>query len=60
MYSPQIGPQLIPIIYKKAKESKKTMTRYVNEILLKHLAEKVEDKPVSTESTLPEIKTKVA
>ena len=33
------------------------MTKYVNAILRTHLAEKVEDKPVTTESTTPEIKS---
>jgi len=36
------------------------MTKYVNEILRSHLADKVEDKPATIESTPPEIKTKVA
>lgn len=57
MYSPRLDPLLIPIIYKKAKEAKKPMTKYVNEILRSHLAEKVEDKPIASESTNPEIKS---
>ena len=51
----------MPQLYKYAKQEKKPMTKYVNEILLKHLTEKVDDKPVSTptttESTTTEIKT---
>jgi len=57
LYSPQIDPQLIPIIYKKAKEAKKPITKVVNEILHSHLVEKVEDKHLATESTNPEIKS---
>lgn len=33
MYSPKISPSLIPLIYKKAKEQKKPMTKIVNEII---------------------------
>lgn len=33
MYSPKISPELIPLIYKKAKEKKKPMTKVVNEII---------------------------
>ena len=57
MYSPKISEDLIPIIYTKAKSEKKPMTRYVNEILLKHLTEKVSDKPATPiEITITEIK----
>jgi len=48
----------VPQLYHLAKQEKKPMTRYVNEILLKHLAEKVSDKPATTpESTEMEIKS---
>jgi hypothetical protein len=60
LYSPKISEDIVPQLYQLAKQEKKPMTKYVNEILLAHLAEKVEDKPVSTESTLPQIKSKVA
>ena len=33
MYSPKISEQLIPILYKRAKDEGKPMTRLVNEIL---------------------------
>lgn len=33
------------------------MTKYVNEILRSHLAEKVEDKPITIETIKPEIKS---
>ena len=33
MYSPKISEDLIPLIYKKAKEKKKPMTKVVNEII---------------------------
>ena len=33
------------------------MTKYVNDILRSHLAEKVEDKPIRTETIKPEIKS---
>jgi len=60
LYSPQIDPKLIPIIYRKAKEAKTPMTKYVNAILREKLAEKVNDKPAIAESTHPQIKSKVA
>ncbi len=60
MYSPKVSEELIPQLYKLAKSEKKPMTKYVNEILRSHLAEKVEDKPITTESTIPQIKSKVA
>jgi hypothetical protein len=60
LYSPQIDPQLVRIIYKKAKEAKKPMTKYVNGLLREKLIEKVEDKPIASESTLPQINSKVA
>jgi len=40
LYSPQINPQLIPIIYKKAKELKMPMTKYVNGVLREKLIDK--------------------
>ena len=40
MYSPKISPSLIPIIYKKAKEEKKPMTKIVNDIIREKLDEK--------------------
>ena len=42
MYSPKISEQLIPIIYKKAKEEKKPMTKVVNDIIREKLDEKSE------------------
>ena len=60
MYSPQIDPQLVRIIYKKAKDAKKPMTKYVNSILREKLIEKVEDKLIASEFTLPQNKSKVA
>lgn len=33
------------------------MTKYVNEILRSHLADKVEDRPIGTETIKPEIKS---
>ena len=57
MYSPTIDPSLIKIIYKKAKESKVPMTKYVNAVLRNHLTEKVADqKPVTPETTAPKTK----
>jgi hypothetical protein len=50
----------VPQLYQLAKLEKKPMTKYVNKILLAHLAEKVEDKPVSIEPTILQIKSKVA
>ena len=42
MYSPRISTSLIPIIYKKAKQEKKPMTKIVNDILREKLNEKSE------------------
>jgi len=41
MYSPKIIPELIPKLYRKAKERGIPMTRLVNEIL----SEKLKDEP---------------
>jgi hypothetical protein len=53
MYSPRIYPSLIPIIYKKAKEEKKPMTKFVNDILRDKLSEKFEygNRPDKKESS---------
>ena len=40
MYSPKIKPDLIPHLYRLAKEKKKPMTRIVDEILRKALLKK--------------------
>jgi DNA-directed RNA polymerase subunit RPC12/RpoP len=37
MYSPKIKENLIPVIYKRAKEEGKSMTKVVNEILEDYL-----------------------
>ena len=42
MYSPRISTSLIQIIYKKAKEEKKPMTKVVNDIIREKLNEKSE------------------
>jgi len=60
LYSPQIDPKLIPIIYRKAKEAKKPMTKYVNAIIRSHLAEQVADTPTSSEPTTTQTKPKAA
>lgn len=39
MYSPKINENLIPVIYRLAKEQKKPMTKLVNEIIEKALKE---------------------
>ena len=39
MYSPKISEDLIPIIYDKAKEKKKQMTKIVDELLRDGLKE---------------------
>ena len=36
------------------------MTKYVNAILREKLIEQVQDKPITPESTVPQIKSKVA
>lgn len=37
MYSPKVSEKLIPIIYRRAKEERKPMTKVVNEILVAEL-----------------------
>jgi len=59
LYSPQIEPALVRIIYQKAKEAKTPMTKYVNAILREKLIEQVNDKPITPKSTIPQIKSKV-
>jgi len=60
LYSPQIDPKLIPIIYRKAKEAKTPMTKYVNAILREKLAEQVSDTRTSSEPTIPQTNPKAA
>ncbi|HEY5122914.1 MAG TPA: hypothetical protein VIK14_04185 [Ignavibacteria bacterium] len=51
MYSPKIDDSLIPIIYTKTKQSKKPITKLVNDLSKEKLTGKGEDEPVTTEST---------
>ena len=55
MYSPKISEELIPILYQKAKESKKPMTVYTNELIRAQLCEKIK---TDTELQLTISKTK--
>jgi hypothetical protein len=43
MYSPKIKEDLIPIIYRLAKEQGKPMTQVVDEILRKELADLIQE-----------------
>ena len=46
MYSPKIDEELIPILYKLAKQEGKTMTRLVDEILRAEIERRnVQDRP---------------
>ncbi len=49
MYSPKIIPELIPKLYRKAKERGIPMTRMVNEIL----SEKLKDEPEPVTEEVP-------
>ena len=60
MYSPKLREDLIPRLYKLAKEQKRPMTKVLDALIRDKLTEKVHDKPVGTESTVSEIKSKVA
>jgi len=61
MYSPKVSEDFVPQLYKLAKEQNKTMTRVLDDIIRDKLAEKVENKPITSESTfIPKIKSKVA
>ena len=61
MYSPKISEELIPIIYRKAKQQKRPMTKVVNDLLREKLTEKVSDqKTETTESTEETIKSKAS
>jgi ribosomal protein S3AE len=57
MYSPKIDPLLIPIIYRKAKESQKHMTEYVNDLIREKLNSDIKE---PTEKTIPETKPDAA
>jgi hypothetical protein len=48
MYSPKISEELIPIIYRKAKQQKRPMTKVVNDLLREKLTEKVSDQKTET------------
>lgn len=60
MYSPKVSEDLVPRLYKLAKEQKRPMTKVLDGLIRDKLVEKVEDKLLTTESTLPETKSKVA
>jgi len=57
MYSPKLREDLIPRLYKLAKEQKRPMTKVLDGLIRDKLVEQVHDKPVNTESTIPEIKS---
>ena len=57
MYSPKVSEDLVPQLYKLAKEQKRPMTKVLDELIRDKLVEKVSDK---TESTNPKIKIKIA
>jgi hypothetical protein len=54
MYSPKVSEDLVPQLYKLAKEQKRPMTKVLDGLIRDKLIEKVHDKP---ESTTTEIKT---
>lgn len=60
MYSPKLSEDLIPRLYKLAKEQKRPMTKVLDGIIRDKLTEKVNDKQIASESTLPQIKLKSA
>ena len=43
MYSPKIKEDLIPILYRLAKEQNKSMTQVVDEILRQELADQIQE-----------------
>jgi hypothetical protein len=55
MYSPKVSEDLVPQLYKLAKEQKRPMTKVLDGIIRDKLVEKNK-----TEPTLPQIKSKVA
>jgi hypothetical protein len=55
MYSPKVSEELIPQLYKLAKEQGRPMTKVLDELIRDKLIEKNK-----TESTLPQTKPKVA
>ena len=57
MYSPKVSEDLVPRLYKLAKEQKRPMTKVLDELIRDKLVEQVSDKP---ESTNPKIKIKIA
>jgi hypothetical protein len=61
MYSPKVSEDLVPQLYKLAKEKKRPMTKVLDGLIRDKLTEKANDKPITlSESTPPEIKSKVA
>ncbi|KYC45162.1 MAG: hypothetical protein AMQ74_01913 [Candidatus Methanofastidiosum methylothiophilum] len=61
MYSPKVSEDLVPRLYKLAKEQKRPMTKVLDNLIRDKLVEKVKDKLATTESTtLPKIKSKKA
>ena len=57
MYSPKVSEDLVPQLYKLAKEQKRPMTKILDGLIRDKLAEKANDKAESTNS---EMKSKVA
>jgi len=45
MYSPKINEEFIPALYRLAKERKKPMTQFVNEIIGNYLADQRKEEP---------------
>jgi hypothetical protein len=60
MYSPKVSEDLVPRLYILAKQRKRPMTKVLDGLIREKLIEKVEDKPITPESTFPQIKSKVA
>jgi hypothetical protein len=59
MYSPKVSEDLVSQLYKLAKEQKRPMTKVLDELIRDRFVKQVEDKPITPEYTLTQIKSKV-
>jgi hypothetical protein len=60
MYSPKIDEDLIPILYRLAKQEKKPMTKLIDEMLRAEIERRnVQDRPQETEEVTGKVKKRV-
>ena len=59
MYSPKLREDLIPQLYKLAKEQKRPMTKILDGLIRDKLIEQVHDKPILNKNSIPEINNNI-